>query len=202
MFAQRKLGFTAIVLTDHIYMDDYQFSMTLDKFIAQCREAGELEQKYAVPFIIGAEVSTMRLEECNIFGLDAIVEVFKRRGKGILTKQDLVEIKTNFDCVINMNHPMNPREFVQQGCMEFLDGVEYIHCREKTFDSTFKMPEEFKTLCHLCNSDAHHIDALQWCWNETDVPITTEKELISYMKNRGQFKHHVTDPMKFLRNLK
>lgn len=197
VFAQRKLGMTACVLTDHVYPEGYNFSLNTSKFIKQCEEAEKLMNFLGVPIILGIEVSIMRMEEINIFGREAIMEILRIKSKGIITHDDLVGIKNNYNCVMNYNHPMNPPAFVKAGCMDLLDGYEHIHQCSFTFDEDsenykqFNCPPEFSSLVKLCNSDAHNTDALEWCFNEAEVPITTEDELISYIKERRQFKHIV-----------
>lgn len=197
MFAQKKLGMTVCVLTDHVYPEGYQFSLNTSKFLKQVEEAERLMDSLGVPIILGIECSVMRMEEVNIFGRDAILEILKIKSKGMITYDDLVALKNNYNCIINYNHPMNPPRFVKAGCMDFIDGYEHIHQCSYTFDEDspnvkqFTCPPEFASLVKLCNSDAHHVDALEWCFNETETPITTEDELISYIKERKPMKHIV-----------
>jgi hypothetical protein len=195
VFAQKKLGMTACVLTDHVYPEGYDFSLNTTRFLLQCDEADKLMDSLGVPIILGIECSVMRMEEINIFGREAIREILRIKSKSQITYDDLVRIKKNFNCIMNYNHPMNPPKFVQAGCMDFLDGYEHIHSCSYTFDEDspndkmFTCPPEFKSLVKLCNSDAHHNDMLEWCFNETETPIYTEEELITYVKERQPFKH-------------
>ena len=128
----------------------------------------------------------MRMEEIAVFGRSAIMEILRIKEKGQINYDDLMNIKLEHNCIMNLCHPMHASNFVEAGCMDFLDGYEHYHSGVGTFDRTFALPEEFIRLSPLSNSDAHHTSGLYFGWNETTVPIYTEEDLIDYIKTGQQ----------------
>jgi hypothetical protein len=211
--ACKDLGFSACVITDHIYADEAGYSNNYKKFLWQCKEAEVVSNIVGIPVIVGAEISVALMEECLLFGRSAIEALLVMRDRKILRKynsmfepmcsiQELIDIRSKYSSACFLAHPaLGPNHnaqdsnFVKHGGVVAIDGFELINSAQYCFGS-FKdtegwdrpIPDEFKYLIQLCNSDAHNEIALQFCYNETSEAITSEEELISYVKKGGSFK--------------
>jgi len=205
----RSLGFTACVITDHIYSTDSSYSSSYEKYIRQVEDAKLVSKELNYPVIIGAEVSIGRYEEVLLFGSDAIVALLKMRNKKIIRKYDpltehmcsideLINLRECYNCATVLCHPClasydNRPNFIEASGAKALDGYERYNSASDCFGKYRDVPLEFENLVAVCDSDAHSPLCLDFCWNKTTFPITTELNLISYIKAYGSFKHIVCE---------
>ena len=203
----KELGFSALVLTDHVYSlgddgKDADMSMSYRRYKYAKKEA-EAITKLGYPVIIGIELSVREIgEEIAVFRDKAINTIFKLRNRyKVITVKQLKTIRQHTKCVLNLCHPARPDRVIESGCHLILDGYEFINrCREyfgeryaATSPTRVENPFEAFDMIPLCNSDAHQVSTLSSCYNEVEEEITTEEQLIAYIKARRPFKHIVNN---------
>jgi hypothetical protein len=215
--ACKDLEFTACVITDHVYMDDRRPSVSQSQYLHKILpEAREVQEKVGIPVIVGAEFSIGRMEECLVFGTQAITELYSMRQEYMNIKDayldiaDLAYIRDNRDCAVILCHPSIPvygdnfstfdpenpqktkpmKNWITQGGVNVIDGYEGINSGQPQFGKFRNVPKEFDGLISFCNSDAHSVISLSLGYNETASPIYTEDDLIRYIKGGGVWKHH------------
>jgi len=192
----KKLGFSACVITDHVYSQDADYSLNMEKWTDQIIEAAEVSYRLEYPIIIGCEFSIQQYEEVLVFGSKAIHELLSLRDKrtklGVnptIQIQDLRRVRERYDCATILCHPClasydNKPNFIEAGGVEILDGYEYYNSGEVGFDKTREVPIEFKDLTPFSNSDAHNPMTLEWNYNEVERCIMDEVQLIQYIKSK------------------
>jgi len=201
----KRLGFTACVLTDHVYSKD-TCSLNLNKYIDQIDVVASASRVVGIPIICGIEISVGRMEECLIFGEEAIKEILHLRDArlitgfdlitGLMTVDDIRMIRNKYKCAVIMAHPNQPKRWVKRGAADIIDGFErvnggtdHFHPSHIPFWRWRMIPWGMKRKVQLCSSDAHHSKLLEVCYMESKTPITNEDELIDYIKAKNSFKH-------------
>lgn len=168
----KELGFSALVLTDHFYNGKYpENGMCIEKEHSYKRAIREA--KTVLPVIRGIEVPYC-MEEVLVFGKSAIEQIIS--DGGLL---DIAQLRKDHNCAIILCHPnVHWPDFV-----EHLDGYE----RHNNGQDYFKNDRELGKLANLQawhNSDAHRAEGLMRGYNLTSVEITTEQQLIKYIKSQ------------------
>jgi len=209
----KSLGFPCCVITDHVYSSDAHYSNNLDKYFKQIEEADRASKEHDIPVILGAEFSVSRSEECLVFGKNAIISLLLLRAErqemdrldGVITYRDLIDAKKYNPCAVILCHPMLSE--TSSGILQLnghlaLDGFERINsCNDFFAEERREVPKEFEGLPSFCNSDAHSLFCLNDCYNLTEEPVTSEEQLIAYIKNRRPIKHVVFEEPTGLKSL-
>ena len=196
----KKQGFTAAVITDHVYSADHKYSLNLEKYSAQVAEAYAMSAKHDFPVILGAEFSLHKLEEVVIIGQPIVTMLLLQRKNrleqglnGMTMIEDLAAMrKTRYPFFVSLCHPHLTRnedgtqDFILKGGHKILNAFERINGGCDFFSYRRKdIPAEFEGLIPLSNSDAHSSFSIDTCYNLTNEPIRTEQELFDY---KGIFK--------------
>ena len=175
----KRLGFTALVLTDHYYGEEYSHCglvrAKLESYTKAIQEAQQI-----LPVIRGIEIP-FGGEEILVFGTTALTTIFKFGG--ITSTQMLSNLRKHHYCAMILCHPgENYPDFI-----EHIDGYE----RHNSGDDQFSNRElnGLEKLQAWHNSDAHAAVALSWCHNIVDTKITTEDHLIKYIKSGKTHKY-------------
>ena len=201
----KSLGFCCCVITDHVYSSDAPYSNNLNKFKKQLEEANKASKEHNIPVILGAEFSISQSEECLVFGTEAILYLLHLRNErkaidgmyGIIFYQDLIDVKEHFPCAVILCHPI--LSFTPSGILQLkghlaLDGFERINsCCDFFKEGRREIPKEFEGLLSFCNSDSHNLFDLGSCYNLVAEPITTDLELIEYIKARKPVFHVIDE---------
>jgi len=177
----KELGFSALVITDHYYInsDDSEFSLSEDRFQLlrrACREAKEV-----LPIIIGIEASFMG-QEVLIFGGEAIKRIFKSKS---LTPDEMMLLRKETHCAIILCHPggdIDPLE-------PYIDGFEHYNSGQDWFKG--RDFGKLKDKQRWCNSDAHGVRCLDRNYNIVTHKIQNESDLIKYIKTGKQPEFYV-----------
>lgn len=195
----KNQGFSVAVVTDHIYSQAHIFSNGLTGYIQQLAEAYYIYKKHNYPVIVGCEYSFANLEEVVVIGTDANIAILKDREErlekccsGELTIDLLKEVRKEHECFVSLCHPQLVENssghlpMITSGAYTVLDAYEQINggCDFSTFKN---FPKEFDKLIPLSNSDAHSHKWLNWNYNLTTKPITSEESLFKYIKDDGKF---------------
>ena len=172
----KRLGFTALVLTDHFYNGkNPEVGMVESKehtYRKALREAREV-----LPVIRGMEVP-YNGEEVLVFGSTAIKKIIK--NKRII---NLETLRKGHNCAIILCHPHV--SWPTWGDMtRYVDGYERHNSGQDWFKNN-KSLGQLKELQAWHNSDAHSKGMLSWGYNLVNKKITTEDELIKLIK-RGK----------------
>lgn len=204
----KSLGFTCCVLTDHVYSNDAPYSNSLEKYIRQIEEAKKASIENNIPIILGAEFSVSKSEECLVFGQEAILYLLTLRDEKrkriktnsiqdlVITYEDLIFVKELFPCAVILAHPMLsplPCGIIPLKGHLALDGYERFNSCQDFFGDRRDVPEELKDLPSFCNSDAHSMFEIDDCYNVVYENITSEEQLISYIKNKMPVIHVVEE---------
>jgi len=186
----KELGFSALVLTDHWYKNqEPHVSITPDKlypYLRAIREAQEI-----LPVIRGMEVGYMG-EEVLVFGEKAINKVIK--DNGIINLTAMNYLRKYLGAAIILCHPHISWPTWLHDIDRHIDGYERHNSRQDYFKYNGKIDADLSKIEHLQawhNSDAHNYEALQFTYNITQNKITTEEELIAYIKSGKVNKYHV-----------
>jgi hypothetical protein len=168
------------------------FSLNLQTWAAQKFEAADVEQELGYPVICGVEVAVAETgEEVVVIGTSAIDMLFKiRERKFRIDIENLKGLRKNFECVINLCHPGDGEKFRTEGGVSILSAYEFIHTGSPMFTHR-EDPYESSGLVQLCNSDAHHARLLYRCANRTEIPLTTETDIIRYIKAKLPIGFHI-----------
>jgi hypothetical protein len=185
----KVLGFSALVLSDHYYNGKYpECAMVPEKEEDYCKALEEARE--VLPVIRAMEVPFSG-EEVLVFGEGAIREIID--NKGIKDNEHLKGIRERHNCAVVLCHPSGAEvEFT-----EHLDGFERHNCGEDQFSFGGSLDtERLNRLNHLQswhNSDAHGARMLNRCYNLLDTEVTTEEELIKYIKSGASHGYEVND---------
>jgi len=180
----QSLGFSALVLTDHYYNGDFpNVAMSLDKMGSYGRAIEEAEM--VLPVIRGMEAPFFG-EEVLVFGETAITEIMEKGG--IKDYNHLKEIRENHRCAIVLCHPNSHYE----DFIALLDGYERYNSGQDEFSARMEDLEPLVGLQAWYNSDAHGAVMLSLCYNLTEDEITTEEQLIEYIKSGKVNDYEVT----------
>lgn len=189
----KALGYSACVITDHVYCTDIKGStLTLKSFEQQVLEARDISRKLDYPIIVGIELGLYH-EEVLIFGTPAIAKIMKLRdiklretGSGRPTLDELTEIKSQSNFAMILCHPMLNFELAPTGWHEklalLLDGYEQYNNSHNRFFSR-EVPDFLKGKKQTSGADAHYVEYLSSGWNTADENITTEEHLIKYLQS-------------------
>ena len=176
----KEMGFSALVLTDHFYGDKFpEVSMTKEKWVLfkkACREAREI-----IPVITGLEVPFLG-EEVLIFGGSTIKHILEN---GPPTKEDLVTFRGFKDTAVILCHPSHNYNEVAP----FVDGYEHYNSGSDFFRDDRDLGA-LEGMVSWCNSDAHSAGSMDSGYNIVGTKITTESQLVKYIK-RGKQPTHV-----------
>ena len=177
----RKIGFTALVITDHFYPGAPGLSLSLDSFNKQIEEARIVSNKLKYPIILGAECILENKDEVNVFGTDAIKHILRSNSDSIeLFKQ----VKKDYNCSMILNHPSNNHMMSYYiDLLTLVDGYELynrgIKCiRDEDIEQIFTLVPFYS------NSDAHIDYNLNGNYNIVTEKITTEDQLINFLKSK------------------
>lgn len=174
----KRLGFSALVLTDHLYGNgkDQSYCSISDwtyPIRAQCcREASSI-----LPIIEGIEIPVGG-EEVLLFGKTAIAFALR---KGCLSRDDLKSLRANEDCAIVLCHP----HLSYEKLIDYVDAYELYNSGGRMFKFREINPMLLEKQC-WSNSDAHHTDNIKRAWNTTKTKIETEEQLIAYIHSGEQ----------------
>jgi len=177
----KELGFSALVITDHYYGQDAQFSLNkhnMSLLKNACKEARKI-----LPVIIGLEVPFAG-QEVLIFGGAAINSIIKN---GKPDTEEMLRLKRITGCAVILCHP--GKDFEEAA--KVVDGFEQYN---SGFD--FFKKRGFGSLGYKqrwCNSDAHGVEALGKAYNIVDTKIENESDLIKYIKRGKQPKFFVSE---------
>lgn len=173
----KRLKFTALVLTDHYYGGKYpEVEITFEKL--RSYNMALREAKGILPVIRGLEVAYGG-EEFLLFGSSAIKWLIATGG--LNTDEDIKKMREEHHCAMVLCHPMqNARLWYK-----YLDGYErHNHCEDYFSVRGEAQPLgmlEGKQAWH--NSDAHQYEGLRVGYNLVASKITTEDDLIKYIKS-------------------
>ena len=175
----KRLGFTALVLTDHFYGNDPKYdycSMNIrtDHLLRQFyKEASEV-----LPVIRGME-APVGGEEVLVFGDLAIKTILLEGG---LTVELLKKLRGTVRCAFILCHP----HISYDKLIPYIDGYERFNSMQDQFKGRLEEVVKFDGLQAWCNSDAHGVSRLGWAHNLVNTKIETEEELIAYIKSGVQ----------------
>jgi hypothetical protein len=185
----KYLGFSACVITDHVYRagNGDSCSLNQEKFEKALKEARSVADELNYPVILGAEMTVGYGEEILVFGVEAIKYLlYFRDNKGEILINDLRNARENYSCATIMAHPHKPEQWCD---LDVLDGFEFCNHGAPQFWHS-PVPENFSTLTPWSNSDAHQDFGLCLSWNYVDVEVHGEKTLIDLIKNHAPIKFH------------
>lgn len=171
----KRLGFSALVITDHFYGMNSDFSLNESKFKLLRKSCSEA--RGILPVIVGIEIPFME-QEVLVFGGAAIKSILKN---GLPTMETLAGLKGTTGCAVILCHPR--AEF--ENTLPVIDGFERFNSGYDFFDRGIGLAK-FSDMQSWCNSDAHHVDKLKTSYNKVDTKIETEHELIRYIKRGKQ----------------
>ncbi len=211
--ASIELGFMALVVTDHVYWRDHDVSNSLEKFKQQKIDAMTVSQRVNYPIIVGAEFEVDVREEFLVFGENAILDLLQQREEWLLaqkrnkrtpelTIEDIGLIRKKYESAVVLCHPVliadykdNEIKIFSNGALDFIDGYEHYNSGMNMFRSEEKKGyiSKFNGLTAFSNSDAHKIRRLQEGYNFVEEKITTETELIQYIRNKKPVEMYAND---------
>ncbi len=171
----RELGFSTLVITDHYYgknVDGFMSKNNMRLLKKACKEAEKI-----LPIIIGLEILYAR-QEILVFGSAAVNHILENCDK--VTDSDILHMKKTMDYAFILCHPGKNYEEtakIVDGFEQYNSGFDYFRNKE---------PIDLHHLPGWCNSDAHMAEHLVDGDNLLDVEITTEENLISYIKSGKQ----------------
>ncbi len=187
----KALGFQCCIITDHFYQHTQhsQYSIDLEEFGQMLGEATAASKQLSYPIIVGCEMSAADIgsEEFNVFGHEAIRYLMK---EGV-SYESLAYVKDNFNCAIQLNHPRltdvdlaKTAKFID--CFErFNSGSDYFpheHDSHSRKSSKRRIPDEFRNITQLSNSDAHSDTCFEEGYNYIDTKIESEADIINFLK--------------------
>jgi len=196
IIAYKEFGFSSAIITDHFYPHYYDspFSLNLEKYKLQLKEAKHLSNKYSIPIIVGIELG-LRKEEILIFNEEVIINLFKtfcdkkKKDKISLTikiLEYLLSFKEFFASILC--HPTlfdieNNQKFFYR-LFSLIDGYEHFNRGHNCFsDIRPDLPAKLTTLTGFCNSDAHFANDLEFSFNlYNGNSIKSSEDLISWIK--------------------
>jgi predicted metal-dependent phosphoesterase TrpH len=175
----KALEFTALVLTDHYYNGEHPEVAMVPEKEEEYSKALE-DAREIIPVIRGMEVPYGG-EEVLVFGSEVIQEIIKE--KGIRSDLHLRDLRCNYNSALILCHPSGRVvDFV-----DYLDGFERHNSGQDFFCFRGIVDEErlnrLNQLQSWHNSDAHSARMLDLCYNIIDTEITTEEQLIDYIKS-------------------
>jgi predicted metal-dependent phosphoesterase TrpH len=172
----KRLGFSALVITDHFYGQESPFSINTELF--RKLKGACLEAKKILPVILGLEIPFMG-QEVLVFGGAAIKEIITQ---GKPSMEEMLRLKAETGCAVILCHP-GGYDFrlslpVLDGYERFNSGIDYFQ-NNKSFYGIENLPA-------WCNSDAHRVEDLQVGYNQIGKKIQNEGDLIRYIKKGHQ----------------
>ena len=177
----KRLGFTALVITDHFYGADVpEFMSTnsmrlLKKACAECKEI--------IPIIIGLEVPVLG-QEILVFGGAAIKQIMEHGHPRKMNEADLIKIKKETGCAMVLCHP--GQDFTRAASV--VDAYERFNSGQDFFRNGRSL-ENLEGLQSWCNSDAHWTKCMGKAFNKVVTKIENETDLIRYIKSDKQPEH-------------
>lgn len=190
-YEHQKQGFSAYVATDHLYPTHYgDRSLTKKTFGRQALELLKLTEYTGYPHFQGIELALYQ-EEIIVIGREVIKGIFDivennlGRDDIYLELMDYI-LENKDDCACILCHPqLNPIVAHQKPDLYpklymILDGYERFNSGHDFFKE--RPLGELESLKPFYNSDAHFLDHIHYGNNEHENPITTEKDLIKWIK--------------------
>lgn len=185
----KRLGFTALVITDHYYgATDEWCSVNVQK-MRLLRKACD-EAKKILPVIVGIEL-VFGGEEILTFGSAMIQDIMRHRDNGNeLMLRDLLKWKRRHDCAFVLCHPGKAENW--EVLRPLLDGYEEYNSGSSMFrhkGAHGLVERDRGALVGLpgwCNSDAHQVSGLARAYNIVNAKIENETDLIKYIKRGAQ----------------
>lgn len=185
----KELGFSALVLTDHFYGDEFsqkdQISLESLIYLRRCRS--EIE-KEILPVILGVEIPLLG-QEVLVFGSQTVNAILRN---GLPTEEStagfLYDLKFSLNCAIILCHP-GPIYNKNKDIYRLIDGYEHINGGFDFFKENSHGKLQGKQ--RWCNSDAHRADDLGQCYNIIDGEIKNELDLIKYIKDGNEHDFYI-----------
>lgn len=189
----QALGFSACVITDHVYRREVGapdfWGMCYTKLEEACKEAENVADELRYPVILGGEFTIGYGEEILVYGLEAVKELMRRRDRKYeVDYDDLRDVRRMFNCAAIIAHPMNPGAFIYE---DAVDGLEFYNSGTPMFNNR-PIPRHLSHLTPWSNSDAHCDYALSNGWNEVPIDVKCEYDLIDLIKNHAPSMLYIT----------
>lgn len=181
----KELNFTALVITDHFYYNNYNMwcSLNYSKYTKLLEEIKELSETHNYPIINGIELA-FRGEETLIFGQELICDLIKNReNRSKLSIKDLIKLKNDHNSACILCHPIDISTWNK--LYELFDGYEEYNSGQDMFSNN-RERGKLDGLPKWYNSDAHAVISLERCYNIVDTNIISEQDLIDYIKSGKQ----------------
>ena len=181
----KELNFTALVITDHFYYNNYNMwcSLNLNKYTELLEEIKKLSDLYNYPIINGIELAFGR-EEFLVFGQELINNIIKNRETGSrLNIKDLIKLKQDHNSACIICHPIDMNNWNK--LINLFDGYEEYNSGQYMFWNN-RNRGKLDGLPRYNNSDAHTDISLEKAYNIVDTNIITEQDLINYIKSGKQ----------------
>jgi predicted metal-dependent phosphoesterase TrpH len=185
-----RLGFTALVITDHYYGDTDQWCSVNVQKMRLLKKACE-EAKKILPVIIGVEL-VFGGEELLTFGSAMIQDIMRHRDAGNeLTMELFLKWKRRHDSAFVLCHPGKVENWevlrpLLDGYEEYNSGSSMFRIERGQGGVTERDRGALVGLPGWCNSDAHQVAGLARAYNIVDAKIENETDLIRYIKRGAQ----------------
>ena len=181
----KELNFTALVITDHFYYNNYNMwcSLNYSKYTKLLEEIKELSEIHNCPIINGIELA-FGGEETLIFGQELIYDLIKNReNRSKLSIKDLIKLKNDYNSAAILCHTIDISTWNK--LYELFDGYEEYNSYQHMFWDN-RDRGKLEGLPRWCNSDAHAVMSLEKCYNIVNTSIIFEQDLIDYIKSGKQ----------------
>ena len=122
---------------------------------------------------------------------NAINKIIKRGS--IPDYKFLKNLRDNYGAATILCHPNVSWEEWGYDLSNQIDGYERHNSQQDYFKNDRVSLEKIKHLQAWHNSDAHCAAALQYSYNLLDVEITTEEQLIEYIKSGKEHEYYIKD---------
>lgn len=173
--AAEKLDFSCLVITDHYYGPNRLTEHALNKEKYRLLRRACSEARSILPVIIGMELAIGQ-EEILIFSTPLIKEILEADTK--LSIGELLVLKEKIYSACILCHPGSPHHW--PALLPVIDGYEKYNSGQNWFKD--RTAGCLSSLPHWCNSDAHSANEMAEGYNLTKEKITTETDLIQYIK--------------------
>ncbi len=195
----KETGFDGMVLTNHY--NDYDLTefgteCFVEKFINEYLKTREYGEKVGVNVLFGVEVTVAYNPKVHLLIYGATPE-FLRENPDLpnLTQKEIYEACHKYGCLLVNAHPYRYGQTVQD--IRYLDGVE-VNCHFKydgCYVNELAVVAKENGFALTCGCDFHG-DCERPCGG-VYLPddVTTNEELVEYLKNSSVFSLKVNDPV-------